>query len=46
MRQILFGIIIGLSIFCSVFVVGLLRPMPDYDKTECIYYASYIWCKK
>ncbi len=46
MKELLFGIIIGLTIFCFIFAVGLMRPTQDYNKAECIEYASYIWCKK
>jgi len=45
MKHVLIGVIIGLSLFLTIFVGALAYSIPDYDKAECIYYASRLWCK-
>jgi len=45
MKHILIGTIIGLLILLAIFVGALAYNIPDYSKTQCIYYASQVWCK-
>jgi len=45
MKHILIGAIIGLVLFCAIFVGTLAFKVPDYDNARCIYYASQVWCK-
>jgi len=46
MKDILIGFCIGVCFIVSVFVGTIAFHIPDYNKAECIYYASQVWCKK
>lgn len=43
MRHILIGVCIGVLLIAAVFL-GVTQ-IPDYNRAECIYYASQVWCK-